>query len=104
MMILITDNFGATNLPTAVQGVGSRAGTGFKPGELQLHVQDGRSPFFLVCCSEVTDTTMQKLTSRSVEYTYQSHSLGFFFHFSMQEVKSTVIYFPFMMIALSLVL
>jgi len=54
-MILITDNFGAANLPTTAQGVGSRAGTGFSPGGFQPHVLHGRSQFFFAC-SELLET------------------------------------------------
>lgn len=55
-MILLNINFGATNLPTTMEGVRSRAGPGFSPGEFQLHVQYSRAQFFLACYSQVTET------------------------------------------------
>lgn len=56
IMILINNNFGATDLPTTMEGVRSRAGPGFRPGGFQLHVQYSRSQFFLACYSQVTET------------------------------------------------
>lgn len=47
MMILRIYNLGANNLPTTIEGVGSRAGTGFNPGGISMARSVQQITFFL---------------------------------------------------------